>query len=153
MQNVTQPIELSMKEVEFLVCEVANLWRKALNNQLKSLNLTPCERRVLFTIVTKPNSTQVEVANLTDIEPQNLTRILDVLTELDYIEKKPGQHDRRVKRLHAKPEGHKIAQQVLEASDGLRPTLLADTSENEIADMAETLDKIRQNLLTYINEK
>ncbi len=153
MENVTQPLELSMKEVEFLVCEVANLWRKALNNELKALNLTPCERRVLFTIATKPGSTQVEVANLTDIEPQNLTRILDALAEHDYIEKKPGQHDRRVKRLHAKPEGHKIAQRVLEASDGLRPTLLANTNDNEIADMAEALDKIRQNLLTHINEQ
>jgi DNA-binding MarR family transcriptional regulator len=77
-------------DIEYLVCHVNLLWRRFLNNKIKNLGISGTEKRVLFCIARNPGMTQVQIAKLLELEPQNLVRILDRLGEEKWVVKKRG---------------------------------------------------------------
>ncbi len=67
------------QDIEFLICDISVLWRRAFSLHTKEMGISTIERRIILNVDRRPGATQVEIANLIDIEPQNLTKPLDRL--------------------------------------------------------------------------
>ena len=109
--------------------ETAHALRKAFTRRAATLGVTGAQWKVLFKLSLKPGIRQVELADMLDIEPITLTRILDRLQEAGLIERSSDPDDRRAWRLHvtasAQPLVAKLqaigAELVDRAFDGIDP--------------------------------
>lgn len=142
---------VDQNDIEYLICHVGLLWRRLIDNQVKTLGFTGTEKRVLICIGQYPGLTQIQIAKILHLEPQNLTHILDRLMKQNMIDKKTKENDRRVRCLYATLKGKKIIECFRKLSNELKPTILAGIPTENIRTAIKHLNAIRNNLLTQLD--
>jgi MarR family transcriptional regulator, transcriptional regulator for hemolysin len=134
-----------METLPFEIGETAHALRKAFDRLAVGLGVTRAQWKVLFKLTRTPGLRQVELADMLDLEPITLCRIVDRLEESNLVERVRDPEDRRAWRLHvtaqAQPLIEKLqavgAKLVEQAFDGIDPKdmeitrrVLARTREN-----------------------
>src|SRR4051794_32276663 len=89
-----------METFPFEVGETAHALRKAFDRRAVGLGVTRTQWKVLFKLTRTPGLRQVELADMLDIEPITLCRIVDRLEEARLVERTRDPVDRRAWRLH-----------------------------------------------------
>src|SRR5881392_3240016 len=89
-----------METFPFEVGETAHALRKAFDRRAVGLGVTRTQWKVLFKLTRTPGLRQVELADMLDIEPITLCRIVDRLEESGLVDRSPDPADRRAWRLH-----------------------------------------------------
>ncbi len=140
-------------DIEFLICDTALLWRRLLNSQTKSIGISNIERRIIINVERLPGATQIEIANLLEIEPQNLIRPLDKLVAENLIEKRPDPKDRRSNSLFITQQCRAVLAKIYKMMDLMRPIALANLSTEEIQQFKENILKIKANLESHLSTK
>jgi MarR family transcriptional regulator for hemolysin len=105
-------------DLGFLLGDAARLLRRSFDERARVMGVTRPQWRVLALLKRFDGSTQVTVADMLDVEPITLGRMVDRLQDAGLVERRADPADRRSWRLHLTPEG----EQKIEA---LRPTALA----------------------------
>ena len=137
-------------DIEFLICDTALLWRRLLNSQTRLIGISNIERRIIINVERVPGATQIEIANLLEIEPQNLIRPLDKLVAEDLIEKRSDPKDRRSNALFITQQCRTVLAKIYKMMDTMRPIALANLSTKEIGQLKENLLKIKGNLESHL---
>ena len=75
---------------------------------------------------------QTELAEMLDLQPITLTRLLDGLAENGLIERRPDPDDRRAKRLYLTPAARPLLERLTELGEDLMATALAGLSTAEV---------------------
>ena len=118
-----------METLPYEIGETGHALRKAFTRRAASLGVTGAQAKVLLRLTLRPGMRQVELADLLDIEPITLSRIIDRLEEAGHVERVADPADRRAWRLQvtaaAQPLIGKIralvAELVDEAFSGIDP--------------------------------
>ena len=143
--------QLDVENIEYLICHIAMLWRRVLNAKTKSLGIYGTERRVLVCIAHNPGLNQIQIANLLELEPQNLLRSLDKLEQLNWIKKCADKNDRRTKCLFITEEAKKIVAQLKSINKSIKPQILSGLNEEKIQQLLLHLTLIRDNLFKELS--
>ena len=144
--------EADIFDIEYVVCHVGLLWRRLVNAKIKSLGVSGTEKRVLFCVARHPNLTQVQIAKILDLEPQNLIRTLDKLEQQGWIEKLADPEDRRVKCIVATISAKKIIKQINEISESVKPEILKGIDSTKIKAVVNNLASMRENLIQQLEQ-
>ena len=134
-----------METILFEIGETAHSLRKAFDRLSAGLGVTRAQWKVLVKLTRYPGLRQIELADMLDLEPITLTRILDRLEEAGLVERGRDPVDRRAWRLHitakAQPLIAKLqtisAQLVADAFDGIDP--------QDIEILRTVLGRVREN--------
>ena len=105
-------------DLGFLLGDAARLLRRSFDERARVSEVTRPQWRVLALLKRFDGSTQVNLADMLDVEPITLSRMVDRLQAAGLVERRADTSDRRMLRLHLTAEG----EQKIEA---LRPTTLA----------------------------
>ncbi|MEY3915533.1 MAG: hypothetical protein RLZZ103_1032 [Pseudomonadota bacterium] len=105
-------------DLGFLLGDAARLLRRSFDERARVSEVTRPQWRVLALLKRFDGSTQVNLADMLDVEPITLSRMVDRLQAAGLVERRADTSDRRMWRLHLTAEG----EQKIEA---LRPTTLA----------------------------
>src|SRR3569832_636318 len=89
-----------METLPFEIGETAHALRKAFDRLATGLGVTRAQWKVLFKLTRTPGLRQVELADMLDLEPITLCRIVDRLEEAGLVERARDPEDRRAWRLH-----------------------------------------------------
>jgi MarR family transcriptional regulator for hemolysin len=89
-----------MDTFPFEIAETAHALRKAFDRMAVGLGVTRAQWKVLFRLERQPGLRQVELADILDVEPITLCRIVDRLEEAGLVERTSDPSDRRAWRLH-----------------------------------------------------
>jgi len=89
-----------METLPFEIGETAHALRKAFDRLAVGLGVTRAQWKVLFKLTRKPGLRQVELADMLELEPITLCRIVDRLEEAGLVERVRDPDDRRAWRLH-----------------------------------------------------
>ena len=89
-----------METIPFEIGETAHALRKAFDRLAVGLGVTRAQWKVLFKLTRTPGLRQVELADMLDLEPITLCRIVDRLEEACLVERTRDPDDRRAWRLH-----------------------------------------------------
>ena len=89
--------------------ETAHALRKAFGRRAAALGVTGAQWKVLFKLTVKPGLRQTELADMLDIEPITLSRIIDRLQEAGLVERQADPADRRAWRLHVTDKAKPVA--------------------------------------------
>src|SRR5215831_4752315 len=111
-----------METLPFEIHETAHAMRKAFDRRAVGLGVTRAQWKVLFRLTRLPGLRQIELADMLDIEPITLSRIIDRLEEAGLVERVADPADRRAWRLHVTAK----AQPLVVKLRGVADELIAD---------------------------
>ena len=96
---------------------------------------------------------QAELAEMLDLQPISLTRLLDGLAENGLIERRPDPEDRRAKRLYLTPAARPLIERLHDLGEDLMGSALAGLSPADIESMLAHLAIVKENLRHAIQKK
>jgi MarR family transcriptional regulator for hemolysin len=96
---------------------------------------------------------QSELAEMLDLQPITLTRLLDRLCESGLIERRADPNDRRAKRLYLTPAARPILVQLGDLGEELMATALAGVERETVEKMVTQLAIVKENLRRAIQER
>jgi DNA-binding MarR family transcriptional regulator len=131
----------------YLISDTSRVIRRAFNERARAIGGTHAQWRVLSELRRHPGIKQAPLAELFDVEPITMSRMIDRLQESGFVERRADPQDRRAWLLYLTPQADPIIDLIMEAADDLHVAMLVDLSEGEIATLRRTLDKIRKNLV------
>jgi DNA-binding MarR family transcriptional regulator len=145
------PIEESSADLGFLLHDVARLMRKRFEQHARGLGLTRSQWQALAYLSRNENISQTGLADLLDLEPITVSRVIDRLVDIGFVERVPHASDRRVWRLRLTTEGRSRLQQAREPGDKTRSETLEGISETDRARLIGALSAIKTNLSVACN--
>jgi MarR family transcriptional regulator for hemolysin len=96
---------------------------------------------------------QSELAEMLDLQPITLTRLLDRLGDSGLIERRPDPHDRRVNRLFLTPAARPLLERLGALAEELMSTALAGIDRPTVTLMLANLSIAKENLRQAIARK
>ena len=133
--------------LDFLLHDVARLLKKRFEQNSRGSGLTRSQRQVLTYLAQNEGINQARLAELIEIEPITLGRLVDKLETLGLVERHPHPTDRRTWLLHLMPAARSRLQQAGEYGDVTRREALAGVSEADGQCLLKTLDAMKANLI------
>jgi MarR family transcriptional regulator for hemolysin len=132
--------------LDFLLHDVARLLKKRFEQNSRGSGLTRSQRQVLTYLAQNEGINQARLAELIEIEPITLGRLVDKLETLGLVERHPHPTDRRTWLLHLMPTARNRLEQAGEYGDVTRREALAGVSEADRQCLLMTLDAMKANL-------
>lgn len=130
----------------FLLNDSARLLSKRFGQRARGLGLTRAQWQVLAYIARNEGIQQSALADMLELEPITLVRILDRLEEAGFLERRRNASDRRVRQLYLLPKTHDVLETMLQMGDAVRREALEGISEADRATLIRCLETIRANL-------
>jgi MarR family transcriptional regulator for hemolysin len=115
----------SPRSVGFLISDVARLWGKRFEQRARLRGLTRAQCKVLGYLARHEGINQAGLAELLEIEPITLVRLLDRMGEAGWVERRPDPADRRAYRLYLGPKAEPVYAAALGIADETRREALS----------------------------
>ncbi|MDB5413068.1 MAG: MarR family transcriptional regulator [Rubritepida sp.] len=131
----------------FVLNDVARLLRKRFEQRARGLKLTRAQWQVLAYLSANEGIHQGGLAELLDIEPITLVRILDKLEANEFVERRRHPTDRRIWLLHLTPRAHPVLVQMRAIGNATRQEALDGLADEERARLLRMLTAMKKNLL------
>jgi MarR family transcriptional regulator, transcriptional regulator for hemolysin len=131
----------------FLLHDVARLLRKRFEQNARGSGLTRSQWQVLAYLAQNEGINQSGLADLLEIEPITLGRIVDKLQTLALIARHPHPSDRRVWLLHLTAAARSKLTQLRKLGDVTRGEALTGVSEADTERLLKTLQALKTNLM------
>lgn len=131
----------------FLLHDVARLLRKRFEQNARGSGLTRSQWQVLAYLAQNEGINQSGLADLLEIEPITLGRIVDKLQTLALIERRPHPSDRRFWLLHLTPASRSKLTQLRRLGDVTRGEALTGVSEADTERLLKILQALKTNLM------
>ena len=135
-----------MEDLPFEIAETAHALRKAFDRRASALGVTRAQWKVLFRLTRFPGLRQVELADMLDIEPITLTRILDRLEEAGLVERQRDPDDRRAWRLQVTEKAVPLVERLKSLGSELVDEAFADIDRSELDQVRGVLARVRENV-------
>jgi DNA-binding MarR family transcriptional regulator len=100
---------------------------------------------VLFKLSRQPGMRQIELADMLDIEPITLSRIVDRLEEGGLVERVADPVDRRAWRLHVTARAQPLIAKLRQLADEMTAEAFAGIDPEQIEIMRQVLGRVREN--------
>lgn len=91
-----------------LLGDVGRLIRVEADRRARVHGLTRAQWLILARVQNAPGMSQRELAELLEVEPITVGRLVDRLEESALVERRPDPQDRRIWRLHLRPAGAEV---------------------------------------------
>jgi DNA-binding MarR family transcriptional regulator len=134
-----------METLPFEIGETAHALRKAFDRLAVGLGVTRAQWKVLFKLTRTPGLRQVELADMLDLEPITLCRIVDRLEEAGLVERTRDPEDRRAWRLHVTTKAQPLVEKLRGVGAELVDQAFAGIDPVQIEITRTVLARVREN--------
>ena len=135
-----------MEDLPFEIAETAHALRKAFDRRASSLGVTRAQWKVLFRLTRFPGLRKVELADMLDVEPITLCRIVDRLEEAELVERQRDPEDRRAWRLQVTDKAKPLVERLKSLGSELVGEAFADIDRSELDQVRGVLARVRENV-------
>lgn len=140
----------SNREIGFTIMDVARMLRTYADQRARQFGISRAQWGVLVRIDRTEGLKQSELAEILDLQPISLTRLLDRLAANGLIERRPDPNDRRANRLYLLPAARPLLDQLAALSTDMMATVLDGLDAKTIERMLGDLVLIKDNLRAAI---
>ena len=134
------------KHLGFLISDVARLLRRAFDQRAHGCGLTRAQWQVLAYLFHNEGSNQAAVAEALDVEPITLSRHIDRLEALGYVDRLPDPADRRARRLHLTAKVRPLLDVMRGIGTEVLSAALDGVDDPEIERLIAALTRMRENM-------
>lgn len=129
-----------------MIADVSHLMRRAFDERARGIGLSRPQWRVLTMLRRHEGINQGGLAELVEVEPITLCRMVDRLQEANLVERRADPADRRAWRLHLTDKARAILEEMRPMAFGLFEDAMSGLESAERADLFRMLERIRNNL-------
>jgi MarR family transcriptional regulator, transcriptional regulator for hemolysin len=139
----TFPVE---REIAFNIIDVARILRTYADQRARQFGVSRAQWTVLVRLDRCEGLKQSELAEILELQPISLTRLLDRLAENGFIERRPDPKDRRANRLYLTPAARPLLDKLAKLSAEIMDQVLDgfDAAANER--LLKALTSMKDNL-------
>ncbi|HVZ54002.1 MAG TPA: MarR family transcriptional regulator [Pseudolabrys sp.] len=141
------PRPLLEREIAINLMDVARMLRTYSDQRGRQFGVSRAQWVVLMRLDRSEGLKQSELAEILDLQPISLTRLLDRLAENGLIERRADPNDRRANRLYLTPAARPLLEQLGDLGQEMMSEVLAgiDTLSRErlLRDLAAMKDSLR----------
>jgi MarR family transcriptional regulator for hemolysin len=134
------------RELIAQVVESSRLLRNYIDNRAKGRGTTRAQWIVLFQLRQQEGLSQVDLADVLELQPISLVRLLDRLVEHGLLERRPDPRDRRANRLFLTAGGRQLVDDLDSLRDAIATDVLQDIPAEAIETSLETLRDIKERI-------
>ncbi|MEO3432940.1 MarR family transcriptional regulator [Inquilinus sp. CAU 1745] len=131
----------------FLLNDVARLLRRSFERRSQELGLSRAQYSVLANLYRKEGIRQTKLADILEIEPITLVRLLDRLEEGGWVERRPDPTDRRARCLYLTEKARPMIARMKALAAEVRGVATEGLPEEDRERLLDMLSHIKTNLL------
>lgn len=136
----------AMEDLPFEIAETAHALRKAFDRRASALGVTRAQWKVLFRLTRFPGMRQVDLADMLEVEPITLCRIVDRLEEAGLVKRQRDPDDRRAWRLLATEKAKPLIEKLKALGSELVDEAFVDIDRTELEKLRGVLARVRENV-------
>jgi len=129
-----------------LIAQVARLMRRNFDERVREIGVTRPQWQVLSVLSRNAGTNQGGLAELLEVEPITLGRMIDRLQDADLVERQSDPNDRRAWRLYVTPRGASLIEQLQPYAEAMFEEALDGVEPDAQAKLLTTLSRMRVNL-------
>lgn len=130
----------------FLLHDVTRLYRRRYEQRAMDLALTLPQCRTLYLVARNEGISQKKLADLAELDPMTMVRILDRMEADGWVERRSHPEDRRARSLSVTRNARPVLEQILAAASQTRSEALHGLSNEERNQLISLLEKVHANL-------
>jgi MarR family transcriptional regulator for hemolysin len=134
------------KQLVAQLVESSRLLRNFIDNRAKGRGSTRAQWIVLVRLREQEGLSQVDLADVLELQPISLVRLLDRLVEHGLVERRNDPRDRRANRLFLTENGHQLVDDLDSLRESIATDVLQDVSAPAIETSLETLRNIKDRI-------
>jgi MarR family transcriptional regulator, transcriptional regulator for hemolysin len=143
-----QPVK---REIAFTIMDVARMLRTYADQLARQFGISRAQWGVLVRLDRSEGLKQSELAEILDLQPISLTRLLDRLAEARLIERRADPNDRRANRLFLTPAARPMLDRLATLGSGMMETVLDGIDVKSVERMLNELGLMKENLRRAIS--
>lgn len=133
-------------DLVFLLHDIARQLRVAGDRRARAHGMTRAQWVILWWLERQPGLSQKELAELMDVEPISVARLVDRLAIRGMVERRDDPSDRRIWRLHLLPPAVPVLDHMRGVRDEFQGTLAAGLSADTLATVGSALAIMKTNI-------
>jgi MarR family transcriptional regulator, transcriptional regulator for hemolysin len=141
------------REFAFSLNDVARMLRTYADQRAAQFGITRAQWVVLVRLDRSEGLKQSELAEILELQPISLTRLLDKLCDSGLIERRGDPIDRRAKRLFLTPAARPLLEKLGALGEDLMATALAGVAPESVEQTIAQLAVVKENLRQAIHER
>lgn len=141
------------REFAFLLNDVARLLRTYADYKAAQFGITRAQWAVLVRLDRSEGLSQSELAEMLDLQPITLTRLLDKLSDSGLIIRRPDPDDRRVKRLFLADAARPLLKQLGGLGEETMAAVLDGVTPADVEHIVTQLGRVKSNLRELIHQR
>jgi MarR family transcriptional regulator, transcriptional regulator for hemolysin len=141
------------RDFAFTVNDVARMLRTYADHKARQFGITRAQWVVLARLDRFEGLKQSELAEMLDLQPITVTRLLDRLCGSGLIERRSDPSDRRAKRLFLTPAAHPLLERLGDLGEEMMANALVGVDRATVEQMVAQLAIVKENLRQAIQQK
>lgn len=138
------------REIAINIMDVARLLRTYADQRARQFGISRAQWVVLMRLDRSEGLKQSELAEILDLAPISLTRLLDRLADNGLIERRPDPNDRRANRLYLTPAARPLLSRLAALGNDMMEEVLAGLDGNARERLLKDLLHVKDNLRAVI---
>ena len=136
-----------LRNFGFLLKDVSRRYVLRFEQHAAELSLTLVQCKALTHLEKNEGASQARLAELTDVEPMAMVRILDRMEVDGVLERRPDPDDRRARRLHLTAKAKPLLDEIWRLAALTRAETFAGVARAEREAFMNVLERLDRNLL------
>ena len=137
----------SQETLGFMLVDVSRLLRRAFKQRLTGSSLTHAQARALVYIARNEGIRQVDLAELLEVQPITLVRLIDQLAGARLVERRADPRDRRAYQLYLTAKAAPQLAAIDRVAKTIRAAAMAGLTEKQSTAVMSALRTMRRNLV------
>jgi MarR family transcriptional regulator, transcriptional regulator for hemolysin len=134
------------RDLLFLLNDVARLLRVDADKRARAHGMTRAQWAILIWLERQPGISQKELAELLEVEPITVARLIDRLEARGMVERRPDPRDRRIWRLHLLLPAHLALRDINRQRADMAEMVTEGVNEDSQTIMIEALVRMKATL-------
>ncbi|ODU19619.1 MAG: transcriptional regulator [Sphingomonas sp. SCN 67-18] len=130
----------------FLIADISRLMRRRFDERARVLGVTRPQWRLMLALSRNEGANQGTLAELIDVEPITLCRMVDRLQESGLVERRADPADRRAWRIYLTDEARPLLDELRAVGADLFEIAMAGLNPAERDALSASLERVRDNL-------
>ncbi|MCC6718346.1 MAG: MarR family transcriptional regulator [Acetobacteraceae bacterium] len=137
----------------FLLHDIARLLRVAGDRRARAHGMTRAQWVILWQVQRQPGLSQKELAEIMDVEPITVARLVDRLAARGMVERRDDPADRRIWRLHLLPPAYPVLDHMRGERDEVIHRLGEGLADATLEAMRQSLIAMKANILAELRTR
>lgn len=140
-------------DIFFLLHDIARQLRVTGDRRARAHGMTRAQWVILWWLERQPGLSQKELAELMDVEPITVARLVDRLAKRAMVERRDDPTDRRIWRLHLLPPALPVLAHMRGERDQIQSILTAGVSPETLVIVGDALTTMKANIVAELRAR